>query len=694
MKKLLSILIVLLFLTSLTINTFGMTIEEKLETLKKGTKMLTRDTQYSERFIYRYSEQPQQTRGNVKPDMEVEEEIYDEDILFEVLDYIQKMNEENPDVMVGERKEYLDSLLNQMGRIFSNVSRSPLTEESTEASYDELIDILNTIIDEVMMPQQGLEREFSRAPQEQYQATGIVKVNGNANVRSGPSSSYHVIASLSNGDRVQILEKNGNWYYIRMENDKNGYIYHSLLVLQDEVIVPDYQELDLQAVVSASIANIRRGPGTNYEVIRALRRGAQIKIIGKTGDWYFIEYYENSHAFIHCNLVTVDDDGSEQRGRISVASANIRKGPSTSYSRITTLRRGDIVTILATDGNWYRIKMEDGRTGYCHHNLINIIQDDHTDEPDQPGDDDDDDDTPVPMGRISASAVNIRTGPSTNYRIIVTLHRGDVVELLSTDSNWYKIKLSDNQEGYCFNTLIEVISEPNNDGDDDDSDQPSDNGDTDDKVEAYINVSGANVRSGPGTNNTKIATLSRGQMVQVLNDENDWSEVIIPDGRKGYIFSSLLTGVSSNSANISSGQQRIVQKALGVVGQADVIYGIDCYNSATEYGNLACAATVSAILRNSNVGYNRQILYCPYMQNYFDELGWRKIRNRMYEPGDVVFWTRRSGDRARHVGVIVERDVYGKWWAVDNSSSRKRLLKRPVIRSYYPVVLPVRRTNR
>jgi len=643
--------------------------------------MLSRDTEYSQRFIYRYSEQPEPARGGAQPDIEVEEEIYDEDVLYEVLDYIQKMNEENPDVMVGERKEYLDDLLNQMGRILSDVSGRGLSEENYEISYDELLDVLNTIIDDVMMPQKDMEREFSRNPQEKFQTTGVVKVNTSANIRSGPSTSYRVIASLSSGDRVQVLEKNGNWFYIRMENDKNGYIYHTLLEVQDEVIVPDYQELDLDATVSGSYVNLRRGPGTNYEVIDTLRRGDQVRLIGQTGNWYFIQYNGNKNAFIHSNLVYADDpDEGQQRGRISVSAANIRKGPSTGYSRITTLGRGEIVTIISTSGNWYRIKMSDARTGYCHKNLIDIIQE----EP-APADDDDSD---IPMGRISVSAANIRTGPSTNYRIIVTLHRGDIVQLISTENDWYKIKLSNNHEGYCYNTLIDVITEPDNDSGD------GTNGNDEDKVEAYINVSGANVRSGPGTGHRVIATLTRGQMVEVLDDENNWSEVIIPDGRQGYIFSSLLTGVSSNSDDISSGQQRITHKALAVVGQRDIIYGIDCYNPTTEYGNLACAAVISAILRNSNVGYSRQILYCPYMQNYFDDLGWGKIRNRMYQPGDVVFWTRRSGDRARHVGIIVQRDVYGKWWTVDNSSSRLRIVKRPLLRSYYPVVLPARRTDR
>ncbi len=147
----------------------------------------------------------------------------------------------------------------------------------------------------------------------------------------------------------------------------------------------------------------------------------------------------------------------------------------------------------------------------------------------------------------------------------------------------------------------------------------------------------------------------------------------------------------STSARPSGpGLQRIIQSAEGAVGQGrGGVHGITCYTATTEWGNLACAAVVSAILSNANAGLNEQILYCPTFENTLPGIGYRENNypsQSEFTAGDVVFWAKSGSGRARHVGVITEKDVYNKWWGVDNSSTRREVVRRPVIRSYYPVV--------
>jgi len=64
-----------------------------------------------------------------------------------------------------------------------------------------------------------------------------------------------------------------------------------------------------------------------------------------------------------------------------------------------------------------------------------------------------------------------------------------------------------------------------------------------------------------------------------------------------------------------------------------------------------------------------------------EEYNWTEVQNLgEYQYGDMVFWGRPGESRLRHVGLIVEQDVYGKWWTVDNSSSQLRVMKRPLSR--------------
>lgn len=42
----------------------------------------------------------------------------------------------------------------------------------------------------------------------------------------------------------------------------------------------------------------------------------------------------------------------------------VRTGPGTNYEVVTSLAKGDKVTKLGQDGEWYRIQTSDGKTGY------------------------------------------------------------------------------------------------------------------------------------------------------------------------------------------------------------------------------------------------------------------------------------------------------------------------------------------
>lgn len=50
-----------------------------------------------------------------------------------------------------------------------------------------------------------------------------------------------------------------------------------------------------------------------------------------------------------------------------------------------------------------------------------------------------------------------------------------------------------------------------------------------------------NIRSGPGTTYSVITVVSAGQRLKGLGKQGDWYQVELPDGRIGWIFSSLVT---------------------------------------------------------------------------------------------------------------------------------------------------------
>ena len=100
------------------------------------------------------------------------------------------------------------------------------------------------------------------------------KEGGSVNVRSGSGTSYKVITSGTNGDRLHILSKHGSWYKVKFANrNVTGYV-HS-----------DYVSEGFSAEINANGVNFRRGAGTNYASIRKLSRGTYVYLLSKSGSW-------------------------------------------------------------------------------------------------------------------------------------------------------------------------------------------------------------------------------------------------------------------------------------------------------------------------------------------------------------------------------------------------------------------------
>jgi cell wall-associated NlpC family hydrolase len=59
-------------------------------------------------------------------------------------------------------------------------------------------------------------------------------------------------------------------------------------------------------------------------------------------------------------------------------------------------------------------------------------------------------------GIVTASKLNVRTGPSTNYSIMHVLWQGNKVKVIENSDAWYKIQLSDGRTGWVSKTYLQV----------------------------------------------------------------------------------------------------------------------------------------------------------------------------------------------------------------------------------------------
>jgi SH3-like domain-containing protein len=117
--------------------------------------------------------------------------------------------------------------------------------------------------------------------------------------------------------------------------------------------------------VSASVANIRSGPGTSHNVLWKVQKYFPIRVIEKSGKWVHFEDFEGDRGWVHESLVS----------KISAVitkndACNIRSGPGTSNKILFTVEKGIPFKVLGHKGSWIHIEHADGDKGWIHKSLI------------------------------------------------------------------------------------------------------------------------------------------------------------------------------------------------------------------------------------------------------------------------------------------------------------------------------------
>ncbi|AQM60298.1 SH3 domain-containing protein [Clostridium baratii] len=295
-------------------------------------------------------------------------------------------------------------------------------------------------------------------PEEKPEAT--VKtgtVNASAlNVRSGASTSSSVIGSLNRGAKVEIVSTSNGWHKIKF---KNGYGYVSadyIKVDSSNTSKPESkpeqkpEATTKTGTVNASSLNVRSGASTKNSVIGSLSRGSKVEIVSTSNGWHKIKF-KNGYGYVSADYIKVDSSNTskpeskpEQKpeattktGTVNASSLNVRSGASTKNSVIGSLSRGSKVEIVSTSNGWHKIKFKNGY-GYVSADYIKVN-----------GSSTSNNNSSVSerIGKVNASALNVRSNPSIRNSVIGSLSRGSKVTVVSTSNGWHKIKY---KNGYGY----------------------------------------------------------------------------------------------------------------------------------------------------------------------------------------------------------------------------------------------------
>ena len=310
-----------------------------------------------------------------------------------------------------------------------------------------------------------------------------------------------------------------------------------------------------QATVNADYLNIRSGKGTDTSIIGGLTQGSVVTILDNSdANWVKIRTTGGIEGYVAREYLTGAETPSEPTtpetpsetttATVNADVLNVRSGKGTDTSIIGTLQNGETVTVLDnSDATWVKIKTSSGLEGYVHRDYLNI----GSSAPETPSE--------PTTATVNADVLNVRSGKGTDTSIVGTIRNSETVTVLDdSDATWVKIKTSSGLEGYVHRDYLNFGS---NTG-----------GGSSTAKYAQVTADVLNVRSGMGTEYSKIGSVSYGEIVEVLDDSNaGWAKIKTSSGLEGYVSKDYLGEVGennvSNSVTIPAGKTYYAASSSG-----------------------------------------------------------------------------------------------------------------------------------
>ena len=117
-------------------------------------------------------------------------------------------------------------------------------------------------------------------------------------LRGGPSTSSEVLGSAPKNDVVVIVSKHGDWYKV-IHNLKEGYMHGDYLNVQN----PGHSELGYGKITGYGV-NLRKGPGTDHDVVTMGTKGNTAYILGLEDGWYRV-IFGNDICYIRSDFLSL-----------------------------------------------------------------------------------------------------------------------------------------------------------------------------------------------------------------------------------------------------------------------------------------------------------------------------------------------------------------------------------------------------
>lgn len=279
---------------------------------------------------------------------------------------------------------------------------------------------------------------------------GIVDVKSTLNMRASASSSAKVTGSYPDGTPCILLSEKGDWYHVTVDG-KAGYFNADYIDKEYMAYSPD-----VATVVNPNgkSVNLRKGPGTDYSVVKSVKNGSYVMIIQEGTGWWKISV-DGSVGYMMTNYLqdgivrstssssmsgSTGSPGSDGYAVVDTNKLHLRKSASKSSRSLDLIPRGTYVTVLEQGNTWCKVEVN-GTTGYMMTEFLKFYGLPAT--------------AKATVDHPDGTYVNMRNGPSqSTEKVIMRVPHGATVTVVTPGSTWSQIKYN-GKTGYMMTRFLE-----------------------------------------------------------------------------------------------------------------------------------------------------------------------------------------------------------------------------------------------
>lgn len=298
-------------------------------------------------------------------------------------------------------------------------------------------------------------------------AATTATVTSSLNLRNGPSTSDAIILVMPAGASVTITGDLTNGFYPLTYKGTQGYGHSDWISFGGSSSSGSTTSATGTAYVIDGALNLRSGPSTGNSVITVMPNGAAVSLTGQssggflsvsyngTAGWAYADYLSTSGGSSSGNSSNSGNSSSSGSTAVgdtvvstmrTTARLNMRSGPSTSYSIVTTVVSGATVEVMGSAQSGFYPVRYGSTKGWMSGDYLSTsgtgtpgpASEAPTPNPSAPG--------AVAVGDTVTGTMtvsvglNLRQGPGTNYNVILIMPGGSTVSIMgSAQSGFYPV---------------------------------------------------------------------------------------------------------------------------------------------------------------------------------------------------------------------------------------------------------------